>query len=180
MFKRLALLTLVLFSVTGCSISALKKRLDSEELNHYRALRVYLDGPDSRGKRAKIERKEYLNLKTRPERDQWLKDKELWDKFYKYPPHIRQKIIEGAVQVGWERHMVYQSWGHPYSRKKLPGRKASRSELLIYRFEQLKDGTIQLWVPGSKTEYKAARLFTQELFVDDDKVTEMQQKNKGW
>ena len=176
----LAWLFLVSFLMAGCSISAMKKRLDSQELDHYRALRVYMDAPDNSGRRQTTERKEYLKLQTREERDNWLKKRELWDRFYKYDAHIRQKIVDGAVQVGWERHMVYMSWGHPYNRKKLPGRKASRSELLTYRFEQMRDGTIQLWVPGSKTEYKAARLFVKLLYVDDDKVTEIQQKDAGW
>jgi hypothetical protein len=179
---RLGIASLLMASlmVVGCSISQLKKKLDSEELNHYRALRVYMDDPDSTGRRKKTDRKEFLSLKTRAERDKWLKDKSLWDRFYKYDAHIREKIVDGSVQVGWDRQMVYMSWGHPFTRKKLPGRKASRSELLTYRFEQMRDGTIQLWVPGSKTEYKAARLFVQELFVDDDKVTEIQQKDAAW
>ena len=74
-----------------------------------------MDPPNAKGERKKDERKEYLKLKTRAERDQWLKDKGLWDKFYQYPEHIRQKIADGAVQPGWDKHMVYMSWAGPSS-----------------------------------------------------------------
>jgi len=180
MRHRIASLLMACFLLAGCSMSALKKKLATDELDHYRALRVYMDAPDERGHRKMTDRREYLALKTRAERDKWLKDKKVWDHFYQYEAHIRQKIVDGLVQIGWDRQMIYMSWGHPFTRKKLPGRKASRSELLTYRFEQLRDGTIQLWEPGSKTEYKAARLFVRELYVDDDKLTQMDEKTSGW
>ena len=78
----LAIFTLVMS--TGCSISSKLKKLDEEEYDHYMALRVYLDRPDARGERSKDERKAFFKNKTREERDQWLKDKGLWDKFYQY------------------------------------------------------------------------------------------------
>jgi hypothetical protein len=164
----------------GCSISAKMKKLDPEELDHYRALRVYMDQPDARGIRNEDERKAYLGLKTREERDQWLKDEGHWERFYKYDPHIREKIVFGQVQTGWDKHMVYMSWGYPFTRRKLPGRNAMRSEMLVYRFEEAQDGTHQVWVRGSKTEYKAVRLYIQEVVVDDDRVTEIKKKDSAW
>ncbi len=154
--------------------------MPSHERDHYRALEVYLDSPDAKGHRGTDERRALLQLKTEEERNQWLKDKGLWDRFYQYPPHIRENIVGGLVQTGWIRHMVYMAWGRPYTRKKLPGREAQRSELLTYRFEELRDGTHQVWEDGSKTEYKAARLYSKELFVDDDVINEIQEKNVGW
>ena len=165
---------------TGCSMSSKLKKLDEEEYDHYMALRVYLDQPDARGERSKDERKSYFKNKTREERDQWLKDKGLWDKFYKYDAHIREKIVNGAVQTGWDKHMVYQSWGLPLVRRKLPGRQAQRSELFEYKFEVREDGVHQVWVKGSKDTYKAQRLYTKELIIDDDKVTEMKERDGQW
>jgi hypothetical protein len=174
----LALLTLML--ATGCSISSKLKKLDEEEYGHYMALRVYMDQPDGSGKRAKTERKEFFKLKTRAERDQWLKAKGHWDRFYQYAPHIQQKIIDGQVQVGWDKHMIYMAWGRPFLRRKLPGRQAQRSEMFIYRFEELQDHSHQVWVKGSKDTYKAARLYVKELIVDDDKLAEIREKEGGW
>ena len=101
--------------MTGFNMNAKINKLEEDEYAHFMALRVYMDPPNAKGERRKDERKEYLKLKTRAERDQWLKDKGLWDKFYQYPPHIRQKIADGAVQIGWDKHMVYMSWGRPSS-----------------------------------------------------------------
>ena len=177
---RIILGLLTLTFTMGCSISSKLKKLDDEEYSHYMALRVYMDPPDGANKRAKTERKEFFKLKTRAERDQWLKDKGYWDRFYKYDPHIRQKIVDGQVQVGWDKHMIYMAWGRPYLRRKLPGRKAQRSEMFIYRFEELQDGTHQVWVEGSKDTYKAARLYIKELFVDDDTLAEIREKDASW
>ena len=174
----LAALTLALS--TGCSMSSKLKKLDEEEYDHYMALRVYLDRPDARGVRSKDERKAFFKNKTRAERDQWLKDKGLWDKFYQYDAHIRDKIAQGAVQVGWDKHMVYQAWGMPFVRRKLPGRQAQRSELFVYRFEVRKDGVHQVWIRGSKDTYKAQRLYTKELIVDDDKIMEIRERDGQW
>lgn len=180
MLRTLALIFVAGSLVAGCSLSSKLKKLDDEEYNHYMALRVYMDQPNARGEREKTERKEFLKLKTRAERDQWLKDQDLWDRFYQYEPHIRQKIIDGAVQVGWDKHMVYQSWGYPLIRRRLPGRQAQRSEMFIYRFEQLADGSHQVWQEGSKDTYKAARLYIKEVVVDDDFVAEIREKEATW
>lgn len=175
------LMTVIAFCLTmGCSIAGKVKRLEGEEYDHYMALRVYLDQADARGHRPKTERKEFFKNKTREERDQWLKDKGLWDKFYQYAPHIREKIVGGNVQVGWDKHMVYQSWGLPLVRRKLPGRQAQRSEMFVYRFEERQDGVHQVWIKGSKDTYKARRLYTKEVIIDDDKVTEMREREGVW
>ena len=177
---RITFAFLTLSLSVGCSLSSKLNKLDTEEYAHYMALRVYMDQPDGSGKRAKTERKEYFKLKTRAERDQWLKDNGLWDRFYQYEPHIRQKIVDGQVQLGWDKHMVYMSWGRPYLRRKIPGRQAQRSEMFIYRFEELRDGAHQVWVEGSKDTYKAVRLYTKELIVDDDKIAEIREKDGAW
>ena len=180
MCRTLALVIFAGMFAVGCSISAMVKNLDEEEYSHYMALRVYMDQPDARGDREKKQRKEYLRLKTRAERDQWLKDNGFWDRFYKYQPHIRQKIVDGLVQVGWDKHMVYQSWGYPLIRRRLPGRKAQRSEMFIYRFEELADGSHQVWQEGSKDTYRAVRLYIKEVIVDDDLVAEIRVKEATW
>ena len=169
-------LLLVLF-LAACGWKHKIKDLDNEEFDHYYALKVFMEEP---------QQKAYLKLKTREERDAMLKgikygnDKSLWDTFYQYPPHIREKIVGGLVQVGWTRDMVYMAWGTPYDRRRLTGRPASRSELLEYRFEQQADGGVLVWQPGSKTEYKAVRLFQKDVIIDDDVVTEMTDKEKSW
>ena len=171
---------LALSLITGCGISSKMKKLSGDELDHYRALRVYMDQPDARGIRGETERREFLKLKTREERDQWLKDKGHCDRFYQYDAHIREKIVFGQVQEGWTRHMIYMSWGYPYTKRKLPGRQAMRSEMLVYRFEEMEDGAHQVWVQGSKTEYKAVRLYIREVIIDDDRITEIRERDVSW
>ena len=58
-----------------------------------------------------------------------------------------------------------------------PGRPATRSERLIYRFEQHADGSVLVWESDSKTEYTATRLFQRDVLLDDDQVTEMYDRN---
>jgi len=175
----LALVASVFMSF-GFNMAAKINKLDADEYTHFMALRVYMDPPNSKGDRSTADRKEFLKLKTRAERDQWLKDKGLWDKFYQYPPHIRQKIADGAVQVGWDKHMVYMSWGRPYKRQKVAGRTTYRAERFTYRFEVRKDGAHQVWVRNSKDTYAAQRLYIKELIVDDDKVAEMSERPAKW
>jgi hypothetical protein len=147
------------------------KHLTDTEFDHYYALRVYMDDEQM---------KKFLKMKTVDERDAYLKELGLWERFYKYDEHIRQKIIDGEVQTGWTIDMLYMSWGAPYDRRKLAGRKAMRSELLVYRFEEQPDGRVLVWTEDSKTEYKAARLFEREVVVDDDVVTSIEQKEAHW
>ncbi len=164
------LILLALVTQLGCWQKRVKL-LDPEEFDHYYALRVFMD---------EAERKTYLKGETRDARDGYLKELDLWDRFYQYEPHIRDRIIGGEVQTGWTREMVYMAWGAPYDRRKQPGRQAERSELLIYRFEGHSDGSILVWEPNSKTAYKATRLFVRELILDDDHVAEMRDKDSHW
>ena len=91
----------------------------------------------------------------------------------------REAIVAGGVERGWTKDMLLMSWGPPYDKQKLVGRDATRSERYIYRFEEQQDGRILLWTEGSKTAYKAARLFTKDVFIDDDRITSVEERN-GW
>ncbi len=165
------LLSALFFNVAaGCAWEKRVKHLDDVEFNHYYALRPFMSDPV---------RKAYLKLKTEEERNQFLKDRNLWDMFYKYSEPERQAIIDGDVQVGWSRDKVLMAWGAPYDKRKLVGRPATRSELLVYRFEVQEDGSILVYEPGSKTEYKAVRHFERRVIVDDDVVAEIEEVD-GW
>jgi hypothetical protein len=172
-----------LLLLAACSWERRVNKLTDEEFSHYYALKVFMTDE---------QRKAYLLLKTPQERDAWLKAEEaganaaaadmtppLWELFYKYPENIRTSIVDGAVQTGWTKDMVLMSWGGPYDKKRLTGRPASRSELLIYRFEKHADGSVLVYVPGSNTEYKAEERFIREVYVDDNIVTEIIEK-AGW
>jgi hypothetical protein len=176
---------IALSTLVGCSISHYKKRLSDTEQTHYRALEVYLDQPDASGERPTDERLAFLKLKTEDERNAWLKsfklpssggEGTLWEKFYKYEPHIRELIDRGEVQEGWTLDMVYMSWGRPMKREKPPACNASRCWRYIYRFEQLDDGTVQVWVDGSKDEYRAVSIYDREVEVGDNKVLSIKTK----
>jgi len=142
------------------------KELSDIEFDHYYALRAYMNDD---------QKKAYLKLKTEEERDQYLKDLGLWDRFYQYDDATRALIISGKVEVGWTKDMVEMAWGVPFDKRRLAGRHAQRSELWVYRFEQQKDGGVLIWEPGSKTQYKATRLFERSLTLDDDKVVSMEE-----
>ena len=161
---------LMLAMLAGCWGKKVKN-LSNTEFNHYYALRVYMDDD---------QRKTYLKLKTEEERNAYLQELELWDRFYDYEPHIRELIIAGEVQSGWTKDMLYMAWGSPYDRTRLVGRNAVRSEMLTYRFEVQEDGAILLWEPGSKTAYKAVRLFAREVVIDDDNIVEIREKDTSW
>ena len=160
-----SLLTAMLLLSTGSKI----KKLSETEADHYQALRVWMD---------KYDKKAYFKLKTEEERNQWLKDAGLWDRFYQYDPDTREKMLYGEVELGWSRDKVYMSWGSPVSKKRLTGRPAARSELLVYRFEVEKDGNVFPWVPDSKATYKAVDTYQIDCYIDDDVVTELQRKEQ--
>ena len=164
----------------GFNLSNKADKLEGDEYQHFMALRVYMDPPNARGERGVDDRKAFFKLKTRAERDQWLKDKGFWDRFYQYAPHIRQKISEGDVQIGWDKHMVYMAWGRPYKRQKIAGRTAYRSERFTYRFEVRRDGAHQVWVRNSKDTYQSQKLYIKELIVDDDKIAEIHERPAKW
>lgn len=145
-------------------------RLSEDELTHYYALQVWMDDK---------ERKEYLKLKTQEERDQWLKEAGLWDRFYQYPDHIRDRIARGDIRVGDTHDRVLMAYGAPHNRKRVTGRNAQRSEALIYRFEVTPEGVPLIWKPGSKTAHRAIELFHIELIMDDGVVAE-RRKMDGW
>ncbi|MEZ4239422.1 MAG: hypothetical protein R3F59_25350 [Myxococcota bacterium] len=142
-------------------------RLSDAEYAHYRALRVFMDDG---------QRKDYLKLKDPTERDQFLKDAGLWDKFYGLTDEQRQRVVDADVDLGFTRDMVYMAWGVPFERQRLTGREAQRSELFVYRFEIAKDGSAAT-VVGKHVDYKAVGQHQVELVVDDDIVTERKEKD---
>ena len=82
------------------------------------------------------------------------------------------------MEIGWTKDMVLMAWGRPIDRGRVAGRQATRSERYIYRFEEDQEGAILVWEPGSKTQYKAARLFSREVVMDNDVVAEINNKDR--
>lgn len=158
--------------LTGCAYTKRVKFLSDAEFDHYYAMRVYLD---------EEQRKTYLKLKTEEERNAFLKGvmlpglppKSLWDTFYQYGEDERQSIVDGSVEIGWTVDKLLMAWGRPMKSRKLAGRKAERSLVFVYRFEKHSDGTVMVWQPGSKTEYRADYLFKREVTLDDDVIAEI-------
>lgn len=145
------------------------KRLTEAEIDHYRALRAFMDDDQE---------KAWLKLKTTEERDAWLQERKLWDRFYSLPAEVRAQIVAGKVERGYTRDMVYMTWGPPFEKQRLTGRPAGRSELLEYRFEVDQDGYVNPVAEG-RGNYKAGAHYTVELTLDDDVVTVMKQVD-GW
>ena len=79
------------------------------------------------------------------------------------------------MQRGWSRDMVYMAWGAPLEKQRLTGRNATRSEALVYRFEVDKHGYASP-VAGKKVDYKAVDRYQVRLVIDDDIVTEMDER----
>ena len=77
------------------------------------------------------------------------------------------------------RDMVLMAWGQPHDMQKLVGRQAKRSERLVYRFEMHEGGVVYVWRPEAKTDYKAIKLFRQDVILDDDIVKELN-KHERW
>ena len=121
------------------------------------------------------EKKTYLKQKEQQDRDAYLQKLGLWEKFYQYPEDVRSLILIGDVARGWTKDKVLMAWGRPHDMQKLAGREAYRSERYIYRFEELETGELVIWRKGSKTAYKAIRLFQRQLIFDDDVVVEMKE-----
>lgn len=145
-------------------------RLSSTERDHYDALKVYMTDKD---------RKAYLKLKTEDARNGWLKERDLWDRFYQYDTRMRDLILRGKVSPGWSVDQVWMAWGKPHERLAVAGRKAAKSERLIYRFEVDKEGQVFVWTPGSKVTHTAVSKYRQLVTVDDGVVAEIEKKS-GW
>jgi hypothetical protein len=97
----------------------------------------------------------------------------VWERFYQYPADVRELILSGDVSRGWTKDKLLMAWGRPYDMQKLAGRDTYRSERYIYRFEEHEDGKLIIWTKGSKTAYKAIRIFEREVILDDDVVAEI-------
>ncbi len=176
-FPILILLPALCLYGPGCGMASKIKKLSETEYGQYIALRPFM---------TEEERETWLKFKTDAERDEWLKAKKccvpeqsLWDKFYQYNDVVRKQILDGKVQTGWIKDQVLMAWGAPYDKRKLTGRPAARSELLVYRFERHDDGVVLVYEPGSKTLYKAIGTFTRLVYLDDDRVTSIDEKD-GW
>jgi len=157
----------LLTSAVGCGPKT--KRLSEAEKNHYYALQVWME---------KKEQRLWLRLKTKDERDAWLKKRGLWERFYAFDEDMRNQIVAGEVEVGWEQPAVQMAWGMPHSRKRLTGRPATRSELFVYRFEVDAEGYVTVWKPKSKTVHRAVDLYQLDVYLDDGRVTELIRKDK--
>jgi hypothetical protein len=166
---RVAIGLLLALVVVGCGTDRYMKRLSDAEFDHFYALRVYM---------SEAERKEYLKLKTEEERNAWLQEKGLWDRFYKYDAEDRAAIVAGAVEVGWTKDKLLMAWGTPWDKQKLTGRNAQRSERYVYRLEVHEDGSMIVWEHDSKTEYKAVKLIQMDVVLDDDVITEIHEKGR--
>lgn len=166
--RSLPVLLLLTSLTAGCWQNKVKN-LSATEFDHYYALRPFMD---------EDQRKTYLKYKTEEERNAYLQELGLWDRFYKYGPEDRDAIVAGDVQVGWTKDMVLMAWGAPYDKQKLVGREATRSERLVYRFEVQEGGVMVVWEPNSKTEYKAERLVQRDVMLEDDVVVEIVKRNR--
>jgi hypothetical protein len=167
--RRLRPLLLAALLVTSFANKKLD-RLSDTERDHFHALKVWMD---------EKEIKAWLKLKTEDERNQWLKDKGYWNRFYQYDERVRQAILDGLVTVGWTQDRMLMAWGAPHERRRNTGRPTQRSETLVYRFEVTPDGQVLVWEPDSKTAYEAVEKFHYQVIVDDGVVAEMI-KVDGW
>jgi len=156
--------------MTSGTALAKREAMTQAEEDHYAALRVFMDSK---------EKKAYTKLKTTAERDAWLKEQGLWDRFYQYDESKRQKILDGDVWKGWTYDMVLMAWGAPHSKRRITGRQAQRSEMYTYKFEVDAEGHHLIWTPDSKATVTASRFYRVELMIDDGRVTEMEKK-EGW
>ena len=154
----------LMWNFVGCSYMRHVKRLEEPEKKHWAALRVFM---------GEEQKKSFLTLKTREERDAYLKNLDLWDKFYSLDAKRQEEILNYDVQVGWNQEELLMSWGVPYKKQLEPTSKNGVSaERWIYKFEEhldKKDGQkyILIWEEYSQTEYKALRVFAREVIIDD-------------
>jgi hypothetical protein len=168
--KRLLPIALLAVSLMGTCANKKYDRLEAEEKEHYTALKVWMDDK---------ERKAYLKLKTREERDAYLKSKGYWDRFYQYDDRMRDLILGGKVHPGWKEDALVMAWGPSHNTKRLAGRSAQRSQILTYLFEVQPDGAILIWTPKSTTDHLAVRRYRVEVILDDGVVAELRER-EGW
>lgn len=164
----MTLLALVLALATAQAVPV--RKLEPVERDHLAALEVWMTEAD---------RKAYLKLKSRDQRDAWLRSKGLWDRFYRYDAETRAQILAGRVRPGWTSDQVYMAWGKPHARIRGTNPKVTRSERLTYLFEVTESGEVLVWEPGSKQTHGAVDRFRYEVDVHDDVVVELKKK-AGW
>ena len=147
-------------------------RLAPYERDHHQALSVFFEDE-------KKETKEWLKLETPEARDQWLKDKGYWNHFYKYDEIERKEILERVPKIGWTQDMLYMAWGAPYRKLNSTKRTAQNTQIFQYRIQVSKDGHHLVYTPGSKATYKAIEQYTQEITLDDRKISAIDRRD-GW
>lgn len=170
-FIRPATAVLAALLFVGLGTGSKLSKLEPYERDHLAALEVWFADP-------KKETKEFLKLKTPAERDQWLKDRGYWDRYYKYDEYDRKTIQSRDPKVGWKQDWVYMALGAPYRKVKSTKRTAADSIILVYRMEVAKDGAHMVWEPKSKETYKAVRRYQTEIAVDDHVVTNIVVKDQ--
>ena len=163
-----SLVLLMAIGLSGCSWERKVKHLENDEFSHYGALKVWM---------TEEERKAYLKLKSLENRNAYLVDLGLWDRFYGLPAAKQQAVLAGEVDVGWTKEMVLMAWGRPHDFQKLVGREAKRSERYVYRFELHEGGVVYVWRPEHKTDYKALKLFSKDVIFDDYVVSEVHKRD---
>lgn len=162
--------TLALLLALATAHAVPLKKLEPAERDHLAALEVWMDDKA---------RKAFLKLKTREQRDAWLKSQGLWDRFYQYDDETRAQILAGKVRPGWTSDQVYMAWGKPHARIRNTNPKVARSERLTYLFEVAASGAILVWEPGSKQTHGAVDRFRYEVEIHDGVVVELKKK-AGW
>ena len=140
-------------------------KLEPAEQEHIRALSVFMD---------KDQTKAFYKGKTPEERNAYLQEIGLWERFYQYDDMQRDRIVAAEVKLGDDLDQLIMAWGAPFAKNRLTGRPASRSERLVFRFEVDKDGFATPL--GRKKDYKAVDRYQVEVVVDDMVVTEMKEK----
>lgn len=170
MFARIvAVALLAVLMGTGCASKKLN-RLSDTEFDHFYALKPFME---------EEQEKVFLKKKTEEERNAYLQEIGLWDRFYSLTPDERERVLTGKVELGWTKNMVLMAWGPPWDNAKVIGSQTYNAWRYVYRFEEQADGSALVYVPGSKTAYKAVSIFSIELIMNDDRVVELN-RYKGW
>ena len=158
-------LTLLVFGMGNRKL----KRLSADERAHFEALDVFMDDDAE---------KAFLKLKTEEERNAFLKQAGLWERYYQYDAERRAEIAAGDVKVGWTDDQVYMAWDAPHDRGRgVRSRAAGRTETLVYNFLLTADKQIVLWERGSKYEPSARAKFRLVLTAVDGVITQMEKQD---